>query len=137
MATRQRRAFVETDGESRAGGEHAPEGGQGGEGGEGGDGGDGGDGGGGGGVVVRGKSISVGWAALFGIGMGLLSGVGSTVTWKVSTDGVNARQDDVDAGLKQMDADHEARLRALETNVVGGLAEIRAELREIKGRIKP
>lgn len=86
---------------------------------------------------MRGKSISVGWAALFGIGMGLLSGVGSTVTWKVSTDGVNARQDDVDAGLKQMDADHEARLRALETNVVGGLAEIRAELREIKGRIKP
>jgi hypothetical protein len=33
-------------------------------------------------------------------------------------------------------ADHESRLRKLEADVIGGLAEIKADLRTIKERIK-
>ena len=126
MGTRERRGYVESGGGEDGGAEGnvVDRGGGGGGGGD------------EGGVRVGGKSISLGWAVFFSVLMAVISGVGSTVTWKVSTDGVNARQDEVDRQLRVVDADHESRMRALETNVVGGLAEIRAELREIKGRIK-
>lgn len=72
-------------------------------------------------------STTMGAIAMF---VGFASGaIGATVGWKIATEGRIATSE-------RTIEDHETRLRKLETDVVGGLADIKAELRGIKERLK-
>jgi hypothetical protein len=64
--------------------------------------------------------------SLVGVTIGAAS---ATVGFKVTAENrLNYHADSI--------ADHESRLRKLEADVIGGLAEIKADLRTIKERIK-
>ena len=87
------------------------------------------------GVVSKEQRVTITYGALWALIGTLIGGVGASATWVASAKAEGQRLADTDRGHERSLADHEARIRALESKIYTELSIIANRLANIEAKV--